>query len=292
MKRKSFLSILLVFVLIVTLFTGCGASANSVVYEDTYLPEKLADSASGDTGSVTPPGQKLIRTLYLEAETNNMDSLLSQIDSKISEFGGYVESREVYNGTDYYDGTCRNADLTIRIPADKLDAFVGHVDGASNITSTRETTEDVTLNYVATQSRITALETEQARLLELMAQAASMDDLLLIEQRLTEVRTELEKVTSQLRLYDNLVDYGTIHLTVFEVVEYTKPAPTSAWERMGTGFMESLEGLGNFFVELFILLVSNLPVLILLAAVALVVVFLIKRHKKKKAPKKPEQPQE
>ena len=294
MKRKHFLSIFMVLLLITTLFAGCGGSANGS-YESAIgsAPQDgLADYESGSTETVTPPGQKLIRTLYLNAETDNMDALLSQVDTKIAELGGYVESREVYNGTTYSGSTSRSADLTIRIPADKLNAFIDHIEGASNITSNRETTEDVTLNYVATESRITALETEQARLLELLAQAATMEDLLQIESRLTEVRTELEQVKSTLRVYDNLVDYGTIHLSISEVIEYTKPAPVSAWDRIGTGFMDSLEGLGNVFVEIFIFLVSNLPVLLFLAIIAVAILFVIKRHKKKKTPKKPEPPKE
>lgn len=76
-------------------------------------------------------------------------------------------------------------------------------------------------NEMAITSRITALETEESRLLELLAAAANMSDLLEIESRLTEVRTELEKVKSQLRIYENQVSYGTIYLTVSEVKEYT-----------------------------------------------------------------------
>lgn len=294
MKRKYFLSIFMVLLLITTLFAGCGGAANGS-YESALgsaPQDSLADYESGSTETLTPPGQKLIRTLYLNAETDNMDALLSQVDTKIAELGGYVESREVYNGTTYSGSTSRSADLTIRIPADKLNAFIDHIEGASNITSNRETTEDVTLNYVATESRITALETEQARLLELLAQAATMDDLLQIESRLTEVRAELEQVKSTLRVYDNLVDYGTIHLSISEVIEYTKPSPVSAWDRIGTGFMDSLEGLGNVFVEIFIFLVSNLPVLLFLAIIAVAILFVIKRHKKKKTPKKPEPPKE
>lgn len=300
MKWKRFLAISLALLLITTLFAGCGAASfdggdkNAAAYGDAEMgsvSDSLADQTSGSTETATPANQKLIRTLYLDAETEDMDTLLPQVEAKTAELGGYIEGREVYNGSSYSGSRYRHASLTIRIPADKLDSFVSHVAENSNITSNRETTEDVTLKYVATESRITALQTEQTRLLELLAKAETMDDLLKIESRLTEVRAELEQVTSQLRLYDNLVDYGTIHLELSEVVEYTEPKPESAWARMGTGFMESLEGIGDGFTEIFIFLVARLPYLVLIAIVATLVLFFIKRRKKK-APKKETPPEE
>ena len=77
--------------------------------------------------------------------------------------------------------------------------------------------------------------------MELLAQAGTMEDLLQIEKRLTEVRTELEKVTSQLRLYDNLVGFGTVHLSLRQVTEFTDTTvePT-IWQRIGSGFVSSL----------------------------------------------------
>lgn len=290
MKLKRILAISLAVLLITTLLAGCGAASydGAMDYNGAMGSESASDmltdsSTSGSTETVTPQNQKLIRTLYLDAETESMDAMLPQIEAKTAELGGYIEAREVYNGSAYSANRYRHASLTLRIPADKLDSFVSHVAESSNITSNRETTEDVTLNYVATESRITALETEQARLLELLSKAETMEDLLLIESRLTEVRTELEQVTSQLRLYDNLVDYGTIHLELEEVVEYTEPKPESVWDRIGTGFMESLEGIGNGFTEFFILLIVSLPYLILIAIVVVIVLLIIKHCKKKKA---------
>lgn len=288
MKLKRFLAMSLAILVITALFAGCNASydgAKNMAAQDMAAgssESELADSA-GNTGSVTPQNQKLIRTLYLDAETENMDALLPAIDGRIAELGGYVEAREVSNDSLYSQSGYRWASLTIRIPAENLDTFVDHVSESSNITSNRETTEDVTLKYIATESRITALETEQTRLLELLAKAETMNDLLLIESRLTEVRTELEQVTSTLRLYDNLVNYGTIHLYLTQVEQYTEPEPETFWERIGSGFVESLQGLGTFLLELLIFLIVSLPYLIPIGGIVILVIVLYKRHKKKKS---------
>ena len=198
----------------------------------------------------------------------------------------------MYNGSQYSGRRYRHADLTVRIPADRLDQFVQHVSENSNVTNNKETADDITLSYVATQSRITALETEQTRLLELLASAQDMSDLLEIEQRLTEVRTELEKVTSQLRLYDNQVSYGTIYLAVSEVKEYTVvEEPETVWGRIAAGFVESLKNLGKFFTELFVTLVVGLPYLILAGILLTAVILVLKNAKRKRKAKKESQEQ-
>ena len=125
-------------------------------------------------------------------ETEDLDALLANVDARINELSGYVEQKEIYRGSLYANRVYRRAYLTIRIPAEQTDFFVEKVGEFSNITSSTEDVEDVTLQYVATESRITALKTEESRLLELLAQAKNMDELLLIESRLTDVRTELE----------------------------------------------------------------------------------------------------
>lgn len=293
---KKYLTFLLVLVLITGLLCGCSAIGNASggAAPDRGTGESLTEDGLGSSASestaTTPQNQKLVRKVWINSETEDLDALLTQVDSRICEFSGYVEEREVYNGSAYSSHRSRYANLTVRIPVDQMDAFINQVSESTNVTSTNETAENITLSYVATQSRITALETEQTRLLELLAKADNMTDLLQIEKRLTEVRGELEQVTSQLRLYDNMVDYGTIYLRLSEVREYTVvEEPESVWERMGTGFMTSLKNLGNFLVELAIFVVACLPYLIPLILIPLGVLLIIRYvRKKKKAVPPPE----
>lgn len=308
MKIRKLLALLLTILLVAGMFAGCGAAtmdnAAGGILDYAEAPEAVApdynyglsDSVGKvDTEStaVTPQNQKLIRKIYLDAETEDMDALLSQVEKRINELGGYVEAREVYNGSMYSSTRYRNAYLTIRIPAQNLDSFVEHVSEVSNITNNRETSDDVTLQYVAIESRISALETERDRLMELLEQAQDMSDLLMIEARLTEVLAELESVNSQLRVYDNQINYGTIYLDVNEVVEYTEPEPENGWQRMGSGFVKSLKGLWTGIKEVAIFLVSALPYLALIAGIALAIVLIIRgsvrRKRRKNAAKKAEE---
>ena len=290
---KRIIALFMTILLMVGLLAGCGTKAtdsfvgstttnSKVQYTEDSVNESLSDGASG---SNLPQGQKLVRRLWIDAETEDLDALLRAMEDSIAQVSGYVEARQVYHGSASASRRYRNAELTLRIPVEKVDTFMEGISGVSNIVSSRETVDDITLTYVATQSRITALETEQTRLLELLAKAGDVADLLKIESKLTEVREELEAITSQLLVYDNQVNYGTIYLTVTEVKEYTETQePETVWQRMGSGFMNNLKDLGNGIVEVFIWLVAGLPYLIPLGLIITLVVIILKKRSKPSKP--------
>ena len=295
MKARKWLCIVLAVLSLV--LTGCGAAATDNMVTNDYFgaeSDKLYDSVvmetsaaadmegSTETNSGAPTQRKWIVTINLRAETEDLDTLLANLNQRITELGGYVEDSNIYNGSAYNNShRYRNASLTLRIPADQADQFTEQVAQASNVISSNKTMDDITLNYVSVESRMKALQVEEERLLELLAKAENMSDLLEIEARLTDVRYELERVTSQLRVYDNQVDYATIYLDISEVKEYTVVEEQTVWQRIGTGFVESLKSVGNFFVEIFVFLLANLPVLLLLGGVAWGIVFLCRRGMKK-----------
>lgn len=286
MKKYRILALLLAAVL---LLTGCSAAPSDERYENqsgAVEGDGIYENGAETEDSVgIEESRKLIRTVDIEAETSDLDAILADLDAQLAALGGYVQNKSVQNGR---GSSYRYATLTLRIPADKLDSFVGHVENATNILSANEKAEDVTLKYSATESRIKTLETEEARLLELLAQAQNLNDLLILESKLADVREELEVVKSQLKLYDSLIDYGTVHLTITEVKEFTvveEEEPT-AWERISSGFVKSLQGVWKILTELFIFLIVALPYLVIPAGI-LILVLVLRRRKQKKTPSAP-----
>ena len=276
---KKILSVLLCAALVLTL-TACGGSAKNtsamgVMREEAAAeaPAMMADNAVSLKGAqaqstALPEGRKWIITIDMTVETDDLDMLTADLDQKIKSLGGYVEDQSVHNGSNYASRRYRSANLTVRIPEEKADQFTSDISGLANVVSQNLRREDITLNYVATSSRVTALETEEARLLELLAQAETMEDLLTIEARLTDVRYELENYTSQLRLYDNQIDYATIYLYIEEVQEYTPVEEPGFFERIRNTFSDALEGLGDGIVNITVFLVGNSPYILVFCAVA------------------------
>lgn len=303
MKRRVW-TLLLALLMLAAILSGCGASSNQTAAmdmaevempkaeaapEEEILYSSTADSA---TGSIDTQNQKLIKKVYIDAETEDMDTLLAQVTEQIQALGGYIESQEIYNGSSYSSYRYQNANMTIRIPAEKLDSFVSQVKGVSNVVNYNETTDDVTLTYVSTESRIAALEIEQERLLNLLSKAENMEDLLTIEERLTEVRYELEQVNSQLRVLANQVNYATVNLSIQQVKVYTEVEEQTVWQRISSGFSGNLREIGENLVNFFVWLVTYSPQLIFWAVIIAVAVTVARRSVKKRRAAKFPPPQQ
>ena len=236
------------------MLTGCGGVAmdsmesgavnNSGSFDGIY-----EEFAPGDPGSGAQlSDQKLITTVEINAETEDLDALMPQLSDHIAQLGGYVEFQNTYYGSSYSSYRHRSANMTIRIPADKLSDFLLHVEGASNVISKQQSQDNVTLQYVDTESRVAALEAERDRLMELLEQAGDLSDLLKIEERLTDVLYDLESTTAQLRSLDNQVSYATVNLYIDEVKILTETQEQTVWQRIGSGFGENLRNIGDDIV--------------------------------------------
>lgn len=302
---KRYLSVSLVLLLLLGMLTGCGAknamteaaapAAGAPMATEAAMEEVLYDEAGSgisNTATAMPENQKLIRTVYMDAQTTSMDGVMSWLENRVAELGGYFEQKSIRRSGSRDDGSYyRYADMVIRVPAENLDGFLAQIGENAVVTSTREETENVTLQYVSTKSRVEALETEQKRLLELLEEAGSMEDLLTIEERLTDVRWELENYASQLRVLDNQVDYSTVYLNINEVDKPKVVTERTVWQKIGDGFAENTIDLWDGIVAVFVWLLSSMPFLIPLAVSAVVGFKVGKRLKAKKA-KKAEKPKE
>ena len=307
---KKYLTLTLVTLLLVSLLAGCGASSKAThdsfakneiameapmasvpmdpMAEEMGIAQDSAMSAGGETGhsSAIPENRKWIITVDMSAETEDLTAMLDALYSRIAALNGYVENQNVYNGSSYSARRYRSASLTVRIPADSVDQFTADVSGISNVVRNNKNLEDITLTYTATESRVKALQTEEARLLELMAKAETMSDLLEIEARLTDVRYELERYTTRLKGYDNKVDFATVHLNIEEVQEYTPVEEKTVWQRISGGFVGSLKGLGEGIVDVFVWIIVASPYLVVFGAIGFGLVFLIRKGRKNKREKK------
>ena len=268
--------------------------------------EEMADSAA-DAGFSEFSGQpavgesvqtsssrKLIRNVNIEVETQEFDDLVAFLESSAATVGGYVENSYSYNGSSYNGrGSRRSANFTLRIPADKLDQFLNDVGGRANVISRNQNVQDITLTYVDMESHKNALRTEEQSLIDMLAKAETVEDLITIENRLADVRYQIESMESQLRTYDNLVDYATLTISVSEVEELTPVVEQTAWEKMSSGFTSSLHNIGRGLQNFGIGVVMNLPYILVWAVVLIVLFFIgksviksvIKKVKAKHAPK-------
>ncbi len=283
--------------------SGAVRSAETYKY-DTMDEAAAEEEAGGGTGSLQEEGgqdavaapetsRKLIKTVNISAETEDFDTLVPALQKQVEALGGYIESISIYDVNSYYVENQRVkqrcASLTARVPKEKLDDFLAQFGEQVNVTSRSENVEDVTLRYVDLESHKKALLTEQERLLALMEKAETVEDIIAIESRLSEVRYQLESMESQLRTYDNQIDYSTLYLNLEEVRSYSAPETATVWQRIERGFMKSLEDIGLGIRDFAIGLVIDIPYFVLwlvMIAVAVIVVRILWKVWKKRGPKR------
>lgn len=276
------------------------AAAGGTYYENSAMdggaeaPAEMANEAaeaedvSGIDG-VAVSDQKLIKTVNMSMETKEFDILLSGVAAKAVELGGYVENAEVDNGSYYYNGGRRNAWLTLRIPAERLESFVSVVSEMGNVTWKSENVQDVTLEYVDVESHKKALVTEQERLMELLEKAESMEDIIQIESRLSEVRYELQSYESRLRILDNQVNYSTVSVNISEVERITEVQEKSFLEEVSYRLSNNFYNIGQGAREAAVWFLSSLPYLAMWAAAIFLIVWIIRKilcRKKERASEK------
>lgn len=310
MKRKIFSYAMSLF-LTAFLLSGCAGSqsleteqkaADAMAYEvgsaaaangnaQGFAQEEPAEQvmegsveANEDTGSSEKiskedmTARKLIKTSSLSLETTVFDKLKKQVEETVASYGGYIENSD-YSALQNA-GRLRSYSLTVRIPADKLDAFVDETGWEGTVTNKSESVEDVTLDYVDKTAYKESLEKEYERVMELLEQAKDLDQILLLESKLSDLRYEINSYESQLRIYDNQIDYSSVHIYISEV-EYENGSADTVGGRITSGFRGSLYAVKNFFVNLFVEVISNLPILLVcVCAVAVLIVFIRKLKKK------------
>lgn len=307
MMKKKFLILGMAGMLAVaTLLGGCGGSDKGS--SDSYAAEdyaaaggsmgkfgdsaaKLAEYADSEEAAVETEAvneitdeqisdssqRKLIKTVDMSLETDELDALLADIERKIEALGGYAESTNIGGRSYNNPNSNRYANIVARIPNKRLNEFVSSVKDQANVTDKSERVEDVTLEYVDIQSHIDSLKIEQTQLKEMLEKADELETIITLQERLTQVRYEIESYQSRILVMQNQVDYSTVYLNINEVEQFTI-VPTvekSAMERIAEGFGSNLHKVGHGLKEFLIGFVIALPFILVFVGVILLIIFLI-----------------
>lgn len=256
--------------------------ADSGVSPDMEMGVVSPVSGSSDASSLTSSNpiqpisttRKLIRTVDLNVETTDFDQLIADVSQNVTDVGGYIEQSDISGSSISGRDSRRYAHFTARVPADKLDNFITQVGQQGNITNKSEYTQDVTLQYSDIESRKKSLTIEQERLWALLEKADTLEAVIALEERLSEIRYQLESFESQLRTYDNQVDYSTVSIYISEVQVLTSTAPATIGDRIEKGFHRDLEAVSRLCVNLAVWFLSSIPSLLLLAVLILLLIFI------------------
>ncbi len=274
------------------------ADVDLSAYNGDYDDYSAATEAAGDQSAQTTPqassGQKLIRTVNISVETVDFDGLNKKIKATVDKYDGYFESSNIYGTGNNKD--LRIANYKIRVPADQLDSVINDIEGSCTLISSSESTQDVTLSYIDNESHVASLRAEQDALMKMLEEATDLDTIIMLQDRLTDIRYEIEYYESTLRSMDNRIEYATLCVSIEEVVEETpvekpekpvekKPEKTYN-EELKDSYSDSVSNLKENAKQFLIDFMAFLPYLIIFAIIAVIVIIVILIVVKKKKSKK------
>lgn len=239
--------------------------------------ESESMSVAGSGSSVyRDEAVKLIRRANLTVQTTEFDKAVAALEELVIRLGGYYENAEIRSGSYYNQNSSRSGNYTIRIPATEYDEFMTQIDGIGYLARKNESSEDVGEIYYDIETRLKTQRTKQERLLELLKKAQSMEDIIALENALTDVEYHIEQYSSDLNRYDGLVRFATIHVSLDEMIKIVDEPGEKAglFTRMKAGVVSSATGLFDGAQDLLVWVSYNLfGLLIFAAAVVMGVVF-------------------
>jgi len=294
--KKNATRILLAALLVLALCAGCAApkaeapmmmdtaagSDGGVYngYEKEYstAEEAAPAEAAENAGSASPYGNhKIISTYTIEMRTDEFDTHLAMLTARAAELGGYIENSGISGAKpENYNDAGRYANMTFRIPSAKAEEFVSYANGTGEITYNACDTQDVTLDYFDSETRLSVLRTQLERLTSMMKETDKLADLIELEREIADVTYEIEQYTTELRRYDDLIDYTRVYVNISEKRLASGPAAAKTFgERVSEGFSDNVNGIGVFLEDAAVWLIISLPVLLIIAAFAFALIKLI-----------------
>ena len=254
--------------------SGLSKSNTSTVKNETKSESNLKDPLDGQG--------KIIRNGIIQMETLSFDETVEHILNKTNSMEGYVQSSNIsgrsIEAKSYEES--RRGEFILRIPKTKFDNFMSDIGNIGSITNQQISTEDVTTEYFDTQAHLKSLNIQEERLLELLKKTGELKDIIALENELSSVRYEIESLTGNLKKWDNLIDFCTLNITVFEVYKI-KENPASFGDKIVNGFVDSVKSLIDFGKNFIVILSICIPYLVIISIILLIIRYILTYRKRR-----------
>lgn len=260
---------------------------------DAAATEGADIAATGDTESAmamiaaaeAAGDRKVIKTAEVDLEVENLDEAQKSVLDSVDRAGGFISSLTVND----YD-TSRQAQIVARVPSAQFRVVYDAVKALGKVERDHLGGQDVTEEYMDLERRIANLQAQEQRVREMFNEADTVEELLQVEQRLTEVRGQIEGHQGRLRYLKDQVGYSTLTLSLHEYGE----APVQ--ETAGWRILYHLRGAWRGLVGAVQWIVTALIYIVITGAVVwvplLIVIALIRRWVgRRRAARQPAPPQ-
>jgi predicted small secreted protein len=255
-----------------------GSGGGDYDYEAAAEDGGGAGEAEGTVGNASQSGRKITFSAIYSIETKRFDEDYGRIAALVKNTNGYI-ANESTDAHSYYAGSQgRSSWLTLRIPVGGYDTFLAGIEGVGDVVNKSKSSQDLTSQYFDTESRIELLEMRKARLIEYIEKAEDPDVIIEFERELTNVLYDLDSYQGAKRGMDQLVDYATVDVNLYEVITADTIGKDGEplGERAQNAFQMSLSGVGDFLRGVVVFFAGAAPVIVLIVVILIIIWLIVK----------------
>jgi Domain of unknown function (DUF4349) len=221
-----------------------GASASPML-----SPLPASDQAAGYAPTVQalrgsilgPDTARIVKTASLSVVVPNgsFEQRFAEAADVADRYGGFVESATTRE---------RAGTVTLRVDADRFGQAMDDLRALGEPKSQTVSGHDVTASYVDLQARLEIATARREVLLDLMSEAATIEQTLRVQNALDDVQLRIEQIQGELNLLNDQTAKATIELALREAdapVQLTQeqvraPSVGSAWRHAVAGFFRAV----------------------------------------------------
>jgi hypothetical protein len=248
--------------------------AEAIMAQD--VSERLDKSTAGNNnGSVAlqQVEKKIIKEGEISIEADNPKAARKALTDSLTKLGGYVDEEREKNNDDMGR---KNYVLSVRIPAQQFERFLTTVSStADHIESKSIRIKDVTTEFIDVTTRLKNKTLLEERYKALLQKATKMADVLEVEDKLTEIRTDIETTQGQLNYLNKQISYSSLQVTLFSKTLSGKNEGSSFGYRFKNAFGDSWQ----LIQDLFFGIIAFWPLLL----IVVIIVALFRRWRSRKA---------
>lgn len=280
------LATVVVMLLLLIAVVSCAASAPRAMEQAVSSQGAPAPAASERELAASDSGRPLagdaqrmiIRTANLSVVVTDAAQAQQAIVDMVNGMGGYVADSNAWR-----EGEQLRARMTVRVPADRLDAALAAMKAlAVRVQQESVSGQDVTEEFTDLNAQLVNLEATERELRQLLTEVREKtqkaEDVLAIYRELTMIRGEIERVKGRMQYLSSMTALATISVDLIPDV-LAKPVVEPGWRPLetlrdaGRTLVSTLQGLVNAIIWLLIYIV---PVLLIIAIPIVAFVLLIR----------------
>jgi hypothetical protein len=178
-----------------------------------------APSSSSQALQTTDWDRKIIRNAQIDLQVNNVETMLATIRGITDGAQGLV-----FASSTSFDGDNQLATITLDVPAGQFDQVINSLRSANGVKKVEResvTSQDVTDEYVDLTSRLKSLNASHDRLLDLIKQATSINDIVTLDDHLSDIETQIDQTTGRINYLDKKTSFSRIVVTLSPVAIVT-----------------------------------------------------------------------